>query len=139
MKCAQDHATRDCRGTQAVLYTNCLGNHTANDKRCPKFPKSTRANLTNKRETSGGPSGSTINTNNLEEFPRLPNRSWNAERTEESASMSSNISEILSIFKEFNLSRFITATKKMVTKIKSAPDTVTKIGIVIETLLNFFE
>lgn len=149
MRCAQNHSTKDCAGNQAALCTNCLGRHTANDKRCPKYPKQDKINTNRVTKTPGrseiGPGpGRGLNSNvnspgYTSEFPGLPKRSWNSERTGETAFGSSDITELLNIFKDFDLSRFMTMVKTTFVKIRSAPDRITKLGIVIESLINYFE
>ena len=128
----------------------------ANDKSCPKYVNYIQVIENNKINTNTNRSPHTTNTpisNNKSsyqsEFPLLPPRTWgirnqepkvnNTPAASTSTTATSDIAEILNFFKGLNLSGMISTMKNVIHKIKTAPDTITKITIVLEAIVTLLE
>ena len=157
MRCAKQHQSKTCIETKDVQCIKCKGKHMSNDKTCPKYlsyiqiaeTNKTNLNIIHTQSKTDTPITNDKRSSYQTEFPRLPPRSWEHSSQEPKAAATtsasppttatSGIAEILSFFRSLNLSGTISTIKNVISKIKAAPDTITKITIVLEALVAFLE
>lgn len=142
VKCGNAHFTYNCDAVSEAIpkCANCNAQHTANFKNCPKFLKYTQG-IQNKREQS-------INNFTLrdQDFPRLPNRNptpyrnHNQDTLNKQRDNSSTIEDLQDIWNfTKNIRNYIQKFKSIMSKIKSENNTLTKIGILIEGLIDILD
>lgn len=161
LKCANNHSSKDCPNlaSNVAKCSNCGGGHTASDKTCEVYSKI----LQNQRHTSIRTNSNSHGFNSSSrDFPPLTGHrpvnqtsgtsTWPAtpaSHTAKPSSSSSNATptesigdffkEIKSIFSSINIAQLLIKFKTIGSKLKSAPDAVSKLAIVIESVVDLFD
>lgn len=151
VKCGQNHRFADCpiKGTTyEPKCANCGGSHTANYSKCEHIRiQKEQLNAKKMEKQVRMNQRDSLAINNPQEFPALPNTTppvWFNSVNQSQSSNNSNksifedVKEILTYFKQFNISQILHSIRSTSQKLKSANDTITKISILVEGFTEIF-
>lgn len=154
LKCSEEHLSRDCPNILLDDFVpkccNCQENHFSNSDKCPHWIRNQQIKLSKQRPAIKPPKRHTFNPK-PNEFPSLPktDSKWFkknfSDNTMENSSKSDELSimdcfkEFKNILKLFNINTFINKFKNIVSEVKNAEDSMSKIFIVVEGLLSLID
>lgn len=155
--CAETHLTADCdkNNDENLKCTNCGEKHQANYKNCSVYLKQTSLKLKKNNVLPQYKSNSTNYELRTEDFPKLnptasastdsatemlKDTTWPTQKTQPKETGNESISSILILLKSFlqnlNLSSILQKIKTAIYKIVSAPDNISKLGIILEAVMD---
>lgn len=153
LKCAGYHSVKDCIVEDVVKCANCGEEHVATTKSCPKYPK-VDTEKTKKEERKKPPNPPTTPGSNKPDRKGLysqkvigestsrgnqPSTSHTHGASQSSATIGECLTDMKSLFKEFNIQKIIGALKTIKERINKSSSTLDKIATVLEVLFEFFD
>lgn len=159
--CAGPHETNSCDNKDNLKCTNCQNPHAANDKQCPTYIKRLTRKVIKEQKAKDKTEEKKQRKNEFvyeqKEFPQMRNREQDIQVNNENRqptspttrpqttkgpgqeSISDMFKSIKSLFESFNISRIIQKIKATVTLMQLAPDNMTKISVLFDALIDFFD
>lgn len=156
--CAGQHNTKTCDIQRSIIKcANCGGDHKASDIQCESYirainrktrpivnnnNRSLPSQVNNTRTSTSVSSSYAKIVRNREVDDRLyssNNNNREQQNQEDDVSISSIISELKLLFKNFDFKKMINSIKNIVTRMRSCDDTVSKIACIFEGLCELFE
>lgn len=156
VNCAGNHLKNECDviSENNLKCINCGEQHQANYRQCPAYIKQLTLKHKNTNFKSQLDSKSTNYALRAEDFPKLNPKTldsaendsrekkqniWPTHKPQTKEQGNESISDVLQLLKSFvqniNLSNIIRTIKNAITKIVSAPDNISKLGVILESIM----